>query len=194
MRPPPQAPVASVPSPVLPALGRARCRPCATVLDAVEYGRHPSHLGLPAFARSGLASWRDRKFESTSLQRRVCCEPRCKLATGRAAGQSPGRSFSRGPPDGQVFFASLAGNYLGQIDLETGGVTVLEPPVSRQGLDGSGATVTAPSGSPAGTVATCSATTARPSPGRAGACLATGRNRTPSMSTRPIWCGSATGA
>ena len=31
-------------------------------------------------------------------------------------------------PGGQVFFASLAGNYLGQIDLETGGVTVLEPP------------------------------------------------------------------
>src|SRR5260370_40031068 len=36
-------------------------------------------------------------------------------------------------PDGQVFFASLAGNYLGQIDLETGTVTVLEPPVPRQG-------------------------------------------------------------
>jgi virginiamycin B lyase len=36
-------------------------------------------------------------------------------------------------PDGQVFFASLAGNYLGQINLETGGVTVLEPPVPRQG-------------------------------------------------------------
>jgi virginiamycin B lyase len=36
-------------------------------------------------------------------------------------------------PDGQVFFASLAGNYLGQIDLETGSVTVLEPPVPRQG-------------------------------------------------------------
>jgi virginiamycin B lyase len=29
-------------------------------------------------------------------------------------------------PDGQVFFASLAGNYLGQIDLETGAATVLE--------------------------------------------------------------------
>jgi streptogramin lyase len=29
-------------------------------------------------------------------------------------------------PDGQVFFASLAGNYLGQIDLETGATTVLE--------------------------------------------------------------------
>ena len=36
-------------------------------------------------------------------------------------------------PDGQVFFASLAGNYLGQIDLETGSVTVLEPSVPRQG-------------------------------------------------------------
>jgi virginiamycin B lyase len=36
-------------------------------------------------------------------------------------------------PDGQMFFATLAGNYLGQIDLETGGVTVLEPPVPPQG-------------------------------------------------------------
>jgi virginiamycin B lyase len=36
-------------------------------------------------------------------------------------------------PDGQIFFASLAGNYLGQIDLETGAVTVLEAPVPRQG-------------------------------------------------------------
>jgi virginiamycin B lyase len=36
-------------------------------------------------------------------------------------------------PDGQVFFASLAGNYLGQIDLKTGTATVLEPPVPRQG-------------------------------------------------------------
>jgi virginiamycin B lyase len=36
-------------------------------------------------------------------------------------------------PDGQVFFASLAGSYLGRIDPETGSVTVLEPPVPRQG-------------------------------------------------------------
>src|SRR5262249_47577333 len=36
-------------------------------------------------------------------------------------------------PDGQVFFASLAGSYLGQINPETGTVTVLEPPVPRQG-------------------------------------------------------------
>jgi virginiamycin B lyase len=36
-------------------------------------------------------------------------------------------------PDGQVFYASLAGNYLGQIDLESGSAQVLEPPVPRQG-------------------------------------------------------------
>jgi virginiamycin B lyase len=36
-------------------------------------------------------------------------------------------------PDGQVFFASLAGNYLGRIDVATGTTTILEPPVSRQG-------------------------------------------------------------
>ena len=35
--------------------------------------------------------------------------------------------------EGQVFFASLAGNYLGRIDLETGTATVMEPPVPRQG-------------------------------------------------------------
>ena len=32
-----------------------------------------------------------------------------------------------------MFFASLAGNYLGRIDLETGITTVLEPPVPGQG-------------------------------------------------------------
>ena len=36
-------------------------------------------------------------------------------------------------PDGLVFFASLAGSYLGQINRETGAVTVLEPPVPHQG-------------------------------------------------------------
>src|SRR5215468_3743477 len=36
-------------------------------------------------------------------------------------------------PDGQVFFASLAGNYVGQIDPKTDTVTVLDPPVPHQG-------------------------------------------------------------
>jgi len=36
-------------------------------------------------------------------------------------------------PAGGVFYASLAGNYLGEIDLASGAATVLEPPVARQG-------------------------------------------------------------
>ena len=36
-------------------------------------------------------------------------------------------------PDGQVYFASLAGSYLGRIDLDSGAVTVLEPPTPNQG-------------------------------------------------------------
>jgi len=36
-------------------------------------------------------------------------------------------------PAGEVFYASLAGSYLGRIDLETGKAEVLEPPVARQG-------------------------------------------------------------
>lgn len=36
-------------------------------------------------------------------------------------------------PDGNVFYASLAGSYVGAIDRETGEVSVLEPPTAGQG-------------------------------------------------------------
>jgi len=36
-------------------------------------------------------------------------------------------------PEGRVFYASLAGSYLGEIELASGQASVLEPPVSRQG-------------------------------------------------------------
>ena len=36
-------------------------------------------------------------------------------------------------PEGQVFYVSLAGSYLGRIDLETGKAEVLEPPVKAAG-------------------------------------------------------------
>ena len=36
-------------------------------------------------------------------------------------------------PDGTIFYASLAGSYVGQVDPATGDVTVLEPPVPDQG-------------------------------------------------------------
>lgn len=36
-------------------------------------------------------------------------------------------------PDGTVYYASLAGSYIGRVDPQTGEVTVLEPPTSNQG-------------------------------------------------------------
>ena len=36
-------------------------------------------------------------------------------------------------PDGTVYYASLAGSYVGQIDPQTGEATILEPPTSGQG-------------------------------------------------------------
>jgi virginiamycin B lyase len=36
-------------------------------------------------------------------------------------------------PDGTVYYASLAGSYVGQVDIETGDVTVIEPPTAGQG-------------------------------------------------------------
>ncbi len=36
-------------------------------------------------------------------------------------------------PDGDIYYASLAGSYVGHVDLETGDVTVLEPPTPNQG-------------------------------------------------------------
>jgi virginiamycin B lyase len=50
-----------------------------------------------------------------------------------------GAPRGRGPygitvtPDGTIYYASLAGNYVGRIDPQTGEATVLEPPTSRQG-------------------------------------------------------------
>ncbi len=37
-------------------------------------------------------------------------------------------------PDGDIYYASLAGSYLGAVDTETGQVTVLEPPTAGAGV------------------------------------------------------------
>ena len=36
-------------------------------------------------------------------------------------------------PDGAVYYASLAGNYIARVDLDTGAATVIEPPTRNQG-------------------------------------------------------------
>jgi virginiamycin B lyase len=38
------------------------------------------------------------------------------------------------PPDGQIYYSSLAGSYLGEVDRSTGGVRVIDPPTAGAGL------------------------------------------------------------
>jgi virginiamycin B lyase len=47
--------------------------------------------------------------------------------------QGPGPYGITTTPDGEVYFASLAGSYIARIDLESGNVTILEPPTPEQG-------------------------------------------------------------
>jgi virginiamycin B lyase len=49
------------------------------------------------------------------------------------APRGPGPYGVASCPDGQVYFASLAGNYVGRVVKETGGATVLVPPTVGQG-------------------------------------------------------------
>jgi virginiamycin B lyase len=49
------------------------------------------------------------------------------------APRGPGPYGITTTPNGEVYYASLAGSYLGQIDVETGAATVIEPPTKGQG-------------------------------------------------------------
>ena len=49
------------------------------------------------------------------------------------APRGPGPYGIASTPDGTVYYASLAGNFVGRIDAATGATTVLEPPTQRQG-------------------------------------------------------------
>ena len=50
-----------------------------------------------------------------------------------SAPQGPGPYGITTTPNGNIYYASLAGNYIGRIDPETGNVTVIEPPTPDQG-------------------------------------------------------------
>jgi hypothetical protein len=175
-----------------PKVGRTRSpgsipRPRAVKLFPLPKERRDANLNTASFDRQGVLWFTGQN----GIYGRLDPETGAMAVFDAPRGTGPYGIATT--PDGQVFFASLAGNYLGQIDLETGTVAILEPPVPRQGARGSGATVAARSGSPAGTAAIFSATTANRRPGHVGTCRATGRSPTPSMSTRAMRCGSATG-
>jgi len=62
-----------------------------------------------------------------------------RLDPGTGAMQVWDAPRGRGPygiattPDGDVYYASLAGNYIARVDLDTGAATVIEPPTKEQG-------------------------------------------------------------
>ncbi len=49
------------------------------------------------------------------------------------APRGPGPYGITATPSGEIYYASLAGSYVGKIDIETGETTVLEPPTTGQG-------------------------------------------------------------
>lgn len=60
-------------------------------------------------------------------------DPRVGVVETWEAPRGPGPYGIATAPDGTVYFASLAGSYLGRIDSDDGAVTVLDPPTPRQG-------------------------------------------------------------
>jgi virginiamycin B lyase len=49
------------------------------------------------------------------------------------APEGPGPYGITATPDGEIYYASLAGSYLGHVDTDTGEATVIEPPTPNQG-------------------------------------------------------------
>src|SRR5207253_1876453 len=103
----------------------------------------------PCTARCSRSSWRWSCCRPprgrTSRSRPTPCPPPAAIRTTSPSaatapsGTRPSGAASRGPygitttPEGDVYYASLAGNYIARLDLDTGAATVIEPPTRDQG-------------------------------------------------------------
>ena len=85
-------------------------------------------------------------------------------------------------PKGDIWFVSLAGSYLANVDLETGAATVYEPPTKDQGARRVWSDSKGGCGSANGTPATSASTIRPPRAGSNGSCRARSRAPTPSGS------------
>jgi virginiamycin B lyase len=86
-----------------------------------------ANLNTAAFDRRGVLWFTGQsgvigRLDPEGAQMQVWDVPRGRGPYGIAA-----------TPDGSVYFASLAGSYVGRIDTATGAITVIEPPTARQG-------------------------------------------------------------
>lgn len=93
-------------------------------------------------------------------------------------------------PNGEVYFASLAGSYIARINLETGNATVLEPPQRTKERDVSGLILQEMYGSPSGMSASWVCITMLPMNGKNGNCQVKNLNLTQFLLMITIWSGS----
>ena len=100
------------------------------------------------------------------------------------APRGEGRTASRRPPTGAVYYASLAGSYLGRVDTARGTARVIQPPTAGQGARRTWSDSKGESGSASGTPAKSACTRPRPDAGANGASPVRRRCRTQSSSTR----------
>src|SRR6201998_459591 len=99
----------------------------AVMLFPLPKERRNANLNTATFDRQGTLWFTGQN----SIYGRLA--PKTGATAGFYAPRGTGPYGIATTPDGQVFFASLAGNYLGQIDLETGGGTVFGSPVAPPG-------------------------------------------------------------
>jgi virginiamycin B lyase len=99
----------------------------AVKLFPLSKGRRDANLNTATFDRGGVLWFTGQNGVYGRLN------PKSGTMAVFDAPRGTGPYGIAATPQGQVFFASLAGNYLGRIDLESGTTTVLEPPVARQG-------------------------------------------------------------
>ena len=90
-------------------------------------GRERANLNTATFDRRGMHWFTGQagvygRLDPATGQMQVWDAPRGRGPYGIAT-----------TPDGQVYYASLAGNHIARVDLTTGAATVLEPPTQGQG-------------------------------------------------------------
>ena len=90
-------------------------------------GREGANLNTATFDRDGILWFTGQAGVYGQL------DPRTGRMTVYDAPRGAGPYGIATTPGGEVYYASLAGNYIGRIDTATGKATVLEPPTPQQG-------------------------------------------------------------
>jgi sugar lactone lactonase YvrE len=149
-------------------------------------GREGANLNTATFDRKGVLWFTGQAGVYGRL------DPRTGRMTVYDAPRGPGPYGIATTPDGDVYYASLAGSYVGRINTTTGEATVLEPPTPQQGArrvwsDSAGRIWVSE-----WNAGQLGFSIRRPRNGASGGCPVGARRRTPCTSTIMIRSGRAT--